>query len=109
MRDTHGHDFDGASVALVRRDWRHSMKLASLRFMILYKYVDEFGLKILEDLRLKITPPNEFNDPFEITPNTKRARPLAEMLANVRPDSKYFRGVYDDMIRDGECTGPFDQ
>lgn len=77
--------------------------------MILYKYTDDFGLKILEDLRLKITPPNEFNDPFEIAPNTKRARPLEEMLANVRPDSKYFRGVYEDMLQDGACTGSFDQ
>ena len=37
--------------------------------MILYKYAGESGLRILEDLRLKITPPNEFNDPFEVTPH----------------------------------------
>jgi hypothetical protein len=77
--------------------------------MVYYKYAGDSGFKILENLRLKVTPPNEFNDPFEITPNTKRARPLAEMLANVRPDSKYFRDVYEDMLRDGACTGSFDQ
>jgi hypothetical protein len=77
--------------------------------MILYKYAGDSGLKILEDLRLKVTPPNEFNDPFEITPNTRRARPLAEMIADVRPDSKVFRGVYDDMVADGKNVGSFSQ
>jgi hypothetical protein len=77
--------------------------------MILYKYAGDSGLKILEDLRLKVTPPNEFNDPFEITPNTRRARPLAEMIADVRPDSKVFRGVYDDMVADGKYVGSFSQ
>jgi hypothetical protein len=69
--------------------------------MILYKYADDSGIRILEDLRLKVTPPNEFNDPFEITPNTRRARPLAEMMADVRPETKFFQGVYEDMVADG--------
>jgi len=77
--------------------------------MILYKYAGNFGIKILEDLRLKVTPPNEFNDPFEITPNTKRARPLAEMVAGARKDSDFYRAVYGDMVRDGACAGSFDQ
>jgi hypothetical protein len=77
--------------------------------MILYKYGGGSGLKILEDLRLKITPPIEFNDPFEITPNTKRARPFAEMAVAAKTDSKYFRDVYDNMVQDGKDVGPFDQ
>src|SRR5258708_3412293 len=37
--------------------------------MILYKYIEaKWGISILTDLRLKVTPPNEFNDPFEFTP-----------------------------------------
>jgi hypothetical protein len=77
--------------------------------MVLYKYAGDSGFKILETLRLKIAPPNEFNDPFEITPNSKRARPLAEMVAAVGKDSKFFRGVYDDMVSDGAYVGTFDQ
>lgn len=77
--------------------------------MILYKYAGDSGLRILEDLRLKVTPPNEFNDPFEVTPNSKRARPLAELVADARQDSKFFRGVYGDMVADGEYVGTFDQ
>jgi hypothetical protein len=77
--------------------------------MILYKYAGEPGFKILENLRLKVTPPNEFNDPFEITPNSRRARPLAEMLAEVHKDSQYFRNVYDDMVQGGSYNDSFEQ
>jgi len=34
-----------------------------------YKYCDGNGIRILQDLELKITPPNQFNDPFEFTPH----------------------------------------
>jgi len=33
-----------------------------------YKYCGEYGLAILSNLELKVTPPNQFNDPFEFTP-----------------------------------------
>jgi hypothetical protein len=77
--------------------------------VIVYKYVGDSGLKIIEGLRLRVTPPNEFNDPFEITPKSRRARPLAEMLADVRTDSKFYRGVFDDMVRDGLYHSSFEQ
>ena len=34
----------------------------------LFKYCDERGIDILKSLRLKVTPPNQFNDPFEFLP-----------------------------------------
>jgi hypothetical protein len=34
----------------------------------LYKYCDSRGIDILQSLRLKVTPPVEFNDPFEFMP-----------------------------------------
>src|SRR5262245_28414242 len=34
----------------------------------LFKYCDTRGIDILESLRLKVTPPNQFNDPFEFLP-----------------------------------------
>jgi hypothetical protein len=34
----------------------------------LYKYCDPTGVDILNSLRLKVTPPNQCNDPFEFTP-----------------------------------------
>ena len=34
---------------------------------VAYKYCDANGVRILEDLQLKVTPPDQFNDPFEFT------------------------------------------
>ncbi len=33
--------------------------------MKIFQYCDEGGALILENLELRLTPPNEFNDPFE--------------------------------------------
>src|SRR2546426_6278199 len=39
--------------------------------MLLYKYTSaKWGIAILRELRLKVSPPKEFNDPFEFTPWT---------------------------------------
>jgi hypothetical protein len=38
------------------------------REMIIYQYCDEGALCILRDLEIRLKPPNEFNDPFEISP-----------------------------------------
>ncbi len=39
--------------------------------MTLYKYSNpKWGIAILQELRLKVSPPNRFNDPFEFTPQT---------------------------------------
>ena len=35
---------------------------------LLYKYLDHHGLDAIANLELKVTPPNEFNDPFEFIP-----------------------------------------
>ena len=34
----------------------------------IYKYCGVHGIKILKNLELKVTPPDQFNDPFEFTP-----------------------------------------
>ncbi len=69
--------------------------------MVFYKYAGNSGIKIFKDLRLKITPPNEFNDPFELTPRSKFTITLAEMVdrANTSPDQ--YRGVFEDLKKDG--------
>jgi hypothetical protein len=37
---------------------------------IVYKYCkQQHGVDILKNLELKITPPNQFNDPFEFSPH----------------------------------------
>jgi hypothetical protein len=70
--------------------------------MVLYKYTSgESGIKVLQDLRLKVTPPNEFNDPFELTPRSKFTITLNDMLNRVRNCPEYYRGVFEDMKKDG--------
>lgn len=55
-----------------------------------YKYCDAGGIKILENLELKITPPNQFNDPFEFTPRmicsvpNRRTREIVRTKAHLK-------------------------
>jgi hypothetical protein len=35
---------------------------------LIYKYFGKHGVEVVEDFELKVTPPNEFNDIFEVTP-----------------------------------------
>jgi hypothetical protein len=39
--------------------------------MVLYKYTNHYGVDILRNLEMKISPFNQLNDPFEITPFTR--------------------------------------
>lgn len=51
------------------------------------------ALKVLEKLSLKVTPPNEFNDPFEFSPVVKTSDPKAagrERLNRIWDDQSYF-------------------
>jgi hypothetical protein len=51
----------------------------------LYKYCDTRGIDILQSLRLKVTPPIEFNDPFEFMPKLEfhiDKQSLAKRLAS---------------------------
>jgi hypothetical protein len=42
----------------------------------IYKYFGRYGIDVLENLEIKVTPPNQFNDLFEVTP-----RPSNESLS----------------------------
>ena len=44
-----------------------------------YKFCGTQGITILQNLELKVTPPNEFNDPFEFTPKMVCSAPLGYM------------------------------
>ena len=45
--------------------------------MGLFKYCGESGLLVLKNLKIKATPPNEFNDPFEFSPVVCNKSPKA--------------------------------
>lgn len=73
---------------------------------VLYKYCDHYAHNVVRDLELKITPPNEFNDPFEFTPqmiNTNSTRRFKQVLK----DKREMRAMYEKQKRDGEFLGNF--
>jgi hypothetical protein len=76
--------------------------------MILYKYAGDTGINVIENLRLKVTPPNEFNDPFELTPRAKFVWKSEEMVERARKDPNYYRCVYENLKGDG-YTGTFEE
>lgn len=76
--------------------------------MIFYKYTGDWGLKILEELRLKIAPPNEFNDPFELTPRSKFKITINDMIEKSKSEPEHFRAVFENLKCDG-YSGSFEQ
>lgn len=71
-----------------------------------YKYCDSHGVEILRNTELKITPPSQFNDPFEFTPRVtcsnlpRKAKALLRNKDNVR-------GLYLSKKATGQFTGSF--
>jgi hypothetical protein len=72
----------------------------------LYKYCDTRGADILRKLRLKITPPNRFNDPFEFAPRMKPSVRRREARRLVR-DKGSERALFEKMTAQGQFTGNF--
>jgi len=77
--------------------------------MILYKYIYNHAIKVLEDLRLKVTPPNEFNDPFELTPDLRFAITLESMLEEARNEPENFRPNWEAMRSHPEWPDTFEK
>ena len=65
--------------------------------MTLYKYSKaKWGIAILRELRLKVSPPNEFNDPFEFTPTA--INPIESL------DQENLSRLNDRLKQDGLAT-----
>jgi hypothetical protein len=78
--------------------------------VILYKYVDtnRRGIDILRSLRLKVTPPVEFDDPFEFAPRVPDdlSHSGAEQILQ---NPKVLRGAYDLLRSSGRFSGSFEE
>jgi hypothetical protein len=72
--------------------------------MILYKYCDPKGVDILESLRIKVTPPIEFNDPFELTPQVVGTMSSQEIEAT-QSDPDFLEYSYQSRIAAGTFRG----
>jgi hypothetical protein len=70
----------------------------------LYKYCDTRGTDILLKLRLKITPPNRFNDPFEFAPRMVPNLPPKEARQLLKRSE---RVMFEEMTAKGQFIGNF--
>jgi len=74
---------------------------------ILYKYCNRWGIDILQYRRLKITPFNEFNDPFELAPRMRPDFNIEDARALTR-DLGFQRALYERTVALGQFPGSFD-
>ena len=75
--------------------------------MRLFKYTNHYGVNVLRDLQLKVTPPNELNDPFEFSPyfsGKVTQEHVVERMKSFTP-----RQFYDEMVKAGNKLPPFEQ
>jgi hypothetical protein len=76
---------------------------------VAYKYMSAYyALKTLRELELKITPPNQFNDPFEFSPRVICSSPerKAKRVFKIKAEIK---GMYEEDRRLGIFRGNFRQ
>jgi Protein of unknown function (DUF2971) len=72
---------------------------------ILYKYCDSRGIDILRSQRLKVTPFDQFNDPFELLPRMRPELSRDDAHGVVR-DPELRLGMYQQVLAEGSFTGP---
>jgi hypothetical protein len=75
---------------------------------VVYKYCDSYGVEILRNLEIKITPPNQFNDPFEFTPCLTCSN-LMRTAKRMVKEKDAIREIYQDEKRNGQFVGSFRQ
>ena len=76
--------------------------------MTIYKYCDDRGVDILKNLLIKVTQPEEFNDPFEFTPRI--VGELSEAQAEeMFVDEEFVRWQFEVLeVRGGSFPGGYD-
>lgn len=68
-----------------------------------FKYSNAHGLNILTNLELKVTPPNQFNDPFEFMAHTICSKPLR--WANQYFNEEKTRELWTSCLLEGSFKG----
>ena len=75
--------------------------------MIVYKYVKLDGLDIIENLRIKVSNPKDFNDPFEFIPSVLDV-PLKQADDMVFNNEEYLKRLYDYAISIDQTNKSFE-
>ncbi len=71
---------------------------------ILYKYCTPSGIDILRNSRLKITPPNQFNDPFELAPRMQEEL-TREQALEVLTEPRILNATYQHLVKCNQFVG----
>jgi len=74
----------------------------------LYKYCDSRGIDILLNRRLKVTPFNKFNDPFELAPRMRTDFPLHDAHLMLS-EADFLLSLYRISVQKGDFVGSFDE
>jgi hypothetical protein len=74
---------------------------------VLYKYCNRWGIDILQNRRLKVTPFNEFNDPFELAPRMRQDFNFEDARAAIN-DLDFQRALYARSVGLGQFAGSFE-
>ena len=73
---------------------------------VVYKYCNAYGVDFLRNLHLKVTPPNQFNDPFEFTPRMISSDTHI-FAKRILKDKKHLKTMYLLFSQAGKFTGNF--
>lgn len=75
---------------------------------ILYKYCDRWGVDILQHHRLKVTPFDKFNDPFELAPRMRPDFPVDDARTAIM-ETDFQRALYDRTFEQRQFSGSFEE
>jgi hypothetical protein len=75
---------------------------------VLYKYCDARGIDILLHRRLKVTPFNQFNDPFELAPRMRPDLSVEDAHRGIA-DLDFQRKLYEVTVTESGYNGSFEQ
>ena len=68
--------------------------------MILHKYYNNFGLKTLETMEIKVNVPSKFNDPFEFLPRNVGKWTLTQSKRYLK-NKKYSENIFQELKKLG--------
>lgn len=75
---------------------------------VLYKYCDARGIDVLLNRRLKVTPFNQFNDPFELAPRMRSDLSVEDAQRGIG-DLDFQRNLYQLTVARNGYDGSFEQ
>jgi len=73
---------------------------------VLYKYCDSRGIDILAHRRIKVTPFNQFNDPFELAPRMRSDLSIEDARSALAV-SDFQRKLYEVTVARNEFRGSY--